>query len=79
MQHLHHFPECLIPAENRINVKIVQQIILVVFSGCKDWIHIDTVNSELFEIVYIHRYASERTAKLSLDCLAAKFHFSGNQ
>ena len=60
-----HIPEGVISAEAGVNMVIVQQIVLVVFSGGEDRIQINAVDTQRFQIIHILRNPLQRSAELS--------------
>ena len=65
VERIDHIPEGVISAEAGVNVVIVQQVVLVVFPGGENWVQINAVDTQRFQIIHILRNPLQRSAELS--------------
>ena len=59
-----HGPECLVSAEAGVHVIVIQQIVLVVFPGGKDWVQINAVDAQRLQVIHIPGHAFQCSAQL---------------
>ena len=73
MARIHQFAEILIPAEARIHMKIIDQIILMIFPRGENRIHIQGVKSQLLQITDIFRNSPQCSAPFPTYCFSMEF------
>ena len=56
MRFLYQFPKFFIRSQIRRYMAVIQNIVLVVFPRCEDWIDVDTVKAQIMNIIQIFRY-----------------------